>query len=156
MTRTLIEKLEAAEGPSRELDAEVAVALAGWEWHGGGEPREFQRFAGHWKKPGEEGYGTLEGQLCKCAESGNSEPPPYTSSLDAAVALVERLLPGAWRETSGPRAYLNIPKAVPNYWRATVQPWGPKNANTAGWGATEPLAILAALLKALEAREESE
>ena len=153
MTRTLIEKLEAASEPSRELDAEVAVALEGWEWHGGGEPREFQRFAGHWKKPGEEGYGTLEGQLCKCAESGNSEPPPYTSSLDAAVALVERVLPPLYGGTLPAYGWKwGVYKTL--YWTAWVREHGDEGVEV--MRKTPALALCIALLRALEAREESE
>ena len=58
----LIAKLEAAEGPSRELDAEIAAG-EGWT-----------RFSEYWLSPS--------------GRQRQYHPPAYTSSLDAALTLV--------------------------------------------------------------------
>lgn len=68
-----------------------------------------------------------------------------TSSLDAAVTLVPE---GAWRETNGPRRYLNIPTPVPNYWHCEISLWKPTYGDFHGWAATEAMAICAASLRA--------
>lgn len=60
----LVKRLEAATGPDRELDAELYDAFI--------EPLTWQ----------------------VVSDSGHQKPPCYTASLDAAVALVERVLPG--------------------------------------------------------------
>lgn len=67
-------------------------------------------------------------------------------SLDAALALVERVRPKAWIEINGPRKYLNIPTPVPNYWKAIVAPWEDKTEGV-GWAAAPAAALIAALLK---------
>lgn len=72
---------------------------------------------------------------------------PVTTSLDAAVALVERVKPEAYIEMSGPRKYLNIPTPVPNKWLAKVDDFR-------GWAATPAAALIAALLKAKGAGDE--
>jgi hypothetical protein len=70
----------------------------------------------------------------------------FSSSLDAAVSLVPE---GAWRETNGPRRYLNIPSPVPNYWHTEVTTWDPTRMSH-GWAATEAMSICAAALRARE------
>jgi hypothetical protein len=72
----------------------------------------------------------------------------YTASLDAALALVERVLPGSYVELSGPRKYLHIPTPVPNRWKAYIATFNHDGDKT-GWAATPALALLAALLRAL-------
>jgi hypothetical protein len=113
----LIAKLEKAEGPSRELDALIALA-SGWTVHHGD----------NWIGP--------HGQIVV---------PAYTASLDAAMTLVPE---GEWVELSGPRKYLNIPLPVPNHWRA--------EAGNIGWGATAPLALCTAALRARLLRNQGE
>jgi len=73
----LVERLEKAEGGSRELDAEIAL-LEGWtlqKMKGDRQP--------YWRKPGVTHWFSRE----------HDGPPMYTTSIDAAVALAERLLP---------------------------------------------------------------
>lgn len=97
----LVERLEKATGGDRGLDALLAQ-VAGWEWHGDGPVEEYPLWAGHWVQPGFPMNGTfgIRGKgLCDCnvidETHGNDKPPPaYTASLDAALALVERVLPG--------------------------------------------------------------
>lgn len=60
---TLIERIEAAEEPSRELDAEIARALSGNPTY-------------HW-------YMHFDGEY-----SSDATAPAYTASLDAAMTLV--------------------------------------------------------------------
>lgn len=73
----LIKRLEAATGPSRELDQEICLAL-GWT---------FQKMKGdrrpYFRKPGDTEF------------YQRSEPPDYTSSIDAALTLVPE---GWWAE----------------------------------------------------------
>ena len=91
----LLEALKEAEGPSRELDAMVAVTVDKWEWHGDGSAVEFQSWAGHWVQPSDEGSGTFDANgICDCVVASGQEPPHYTSFLDACLALQERVLPG--------------------------------------------------------------
>ena len=85
----------------------------------------------------------------------DSEPesaiPPYTASLDATVALIERVMPGFARHV----AYIpNIPTrktdAEARLWLPAQQTRGWKKETFSGDGKTEPLALLAALLSACE------
>lgn len=77
-------------------------------------------------------------------------PFKYTASLDAAVALVERCLPGAYRETTGPRRYLNIPTPVPARFRAEILH---DEVSATAWHDREPIALVLALLRALQSQE---
>ena len=69
-------------------------------------------------------------------------------SLGAAIALVERMLPGAYREASGPRKYLNIPTPVPAKFRAEILA---NRGGFVGWHEREPIALLLAMFRAIEA-----
>ena len=73
----LLERVMQATGPDREIDARVACLVQG---------RTFLEWSGH--------YYTCKEVAGSC---GGDEAivPPYTSSLDAVVALVERQMPGA-------------------------------------------------------------
>lgn len=100
MTRTeLIAKLEAATEGSRELDCCIAYEL-GWRHNGfreSGEIRsnEFKRImdmAGHWHTPGDRFADILnKAEYRKGFDEGRwpDEPPHYTTSLDAAMTLVD-------------------------------------------------------------------
>ena len=80
---TLIERLEAAEGPSRELDAEIAEQF-GWRiWRLG--LSAINPFGMHGSPA--EGIGIYNPRVAR-------ELPAYTASLDATLALVEEVLPG--------------------------------------------------------------
>ncbi len=69
-TAGIIERLEAASGPDRELDGAIALSF-GWT---------FEKMKGdrrpYYRKPGNTEYYL------------RSEPPHYTSSIDAALSLV--------------------------------------------------------------------
>jgi len=91
----LIARLEAATGPSRELDREIADVFGlgpdeSWErpMH---QPGIHNMDVGAW----------IKGSRLR-------ESPRYSSSIDAAVELAERLLPGrdiSWSNFSRARGY---------------------------------------------------
>lgn len=113
--RDLIERLEKADGPDRELDAKLARHLAG-------DPVD------HWFR--------LFGDWFT-----DRTIPSYTSSIDAAVALVERVLPGAeWEVTNTGRR----PGATVISYERRVR--------EGAYASTPAIAICIALLRAKEAR----
>jgi len=76
----LIEKLQAATGPDRELDCEIAVALDGYFE----VPPRFGRVAVDYAC-------TRGGETMLPGQGGDQLVPHYTASLDAVVELAERL-----------------------------------------------------------------
>lgn len=67
----LATRCEAASGPDRELDGDIVMAVLGWTLEkrkGDAKP--------YWRKAGTKEYYMRE-----------SGPPPYSSSLDAALSL---------------------------------------------------------------------
>lgn len=128
--RALIERVEKLGGPDREVDGEIFYAVAGSEWE------EAYRRA-------QEPCGCPHDMAVEVAKSRYA--PRFTASLDAAIALCERVLPGCYREMTGPRKYLNIPTPVPARFRAVVN-------NATGWHDQEPIALVLAALRALEAQ----
>jgi hypothetical protein len=87
----LIKRLEEAEAGSRELDALV------FRRFGGPLPKEFAGYGVEltWQADGSATMPVGEMQV-------RYDPPAYTASLDAALALADRVLPG---------------------WYCAVQPW---------------------------------
>jgi hypothetical protein len=79
----LIERVRGLEGPDRETDAEVDVAVFGGEtvW----TPTRYtnEQFPAS-RRPSKHHVGGFE----------NEHVPTYTASLDAVIALIERELPG--------------------------------------------------------------
>lgn len=69
---------------------------------------------------------------------------PVTASLDAALSLCERVLPG-WFET--------IERVGPNQWRAILSRREAGHDACYGKGRSRSLALLAALLRALISQE---
>lgn len=117
----LRERVRTATGPDHELTLAVAVACGAQVC-----PRN-HRFI-RW--PGE--------------DATYWQPPPYTASIDAAVALVERVLPNKeYRLDSGHKH------------RPHARIYLEKRLSVARHSATLPLAILAALLAALDARDDA-
>lgn len=74
--------------------------------------------------------------------------PPLTTSLDAAVALVAEMLPGAFWET-GTSQFDRQGR------HANAFVWCRDEPSHEAWAATPPLALLAALLSALLSQEAS-
>lgn len=139
----LLQRVEAASGPDQELDRALAVRLIGWCLH----PRDRQRDD---SAQSDTGWTCLD---CGADSWGNTGPtgqrrhatvPALTASIDAALALVARTCPEAeydiCRRRGTQRWHVLWWVTASAYW-LTFE------------GATAPLAILAALLKALIASE---
>lgn len=123
----LIEKLETAEEGSRELDAEIALQVAGWTL----EKRGAERKA-WWRAPGQ-----------SWASTYNNNPPQFTRSLDAALALVAAKLPsrewGVYADLENRRYDAFVADDV----------WDESFENITATAPTPALALCLALLKAL-------
>ena len=132
MTTELIAALEAAEGPSRELDRKIA-AIAGWHRV---EPR-FTRNHKHgaWIAP-EDFIGVMsDGSPILDSLHGTTlhrEVPPYTSSIDAALTLV----PDGWGWELRGSGYANL--MHPDH----------RQCDTEGYAATPATALVIAALRA--------
>lgn len=131
----LLARVEKAEGPDRELDRDLARAFGWTETDTGNDWRDV-----NWNRP--DGFRLPIGTL--------AEPPFFTASLDAALALCERVLPGwSWMlrgaSASGGQDFAKL-------WRPYQTP--PGNDFDA-FGKSPPLALLAAMLKALIAQAAS-
>ena len=132
----LIEKLEKAEGPSRELDAQI------WLETSPGVTRSVQHVVsatGAWPPYDIDETRDETGRLITV--------PAYTASIDAAVALAERVLPG-WRICT---------EFGQNYSIAQFKRgWGPARTEYLGMATTEraddeiALALCLAILKAIQ------
>lgn len=147
----LIERIEAASGPGRELDAHISFLI--------GDHKIVSRSSGWaiFEAPFEQGnWAAASG--CKSYDDAISmlasflSLPAYTTSIDAAVALVERMLPGQqW--TLGQNIHHR-------YWLCTLNvisgdPEGVTAMASSHAAPTPPLAVLAALLRALQHQEPS-
>lgn len=125
----LLERVEKASGPDRGLDEALANAF-GWDFQ---TKSEGGRVWTEWKRP--EGFRLPLGTL--------ADPPFFTASIDAALALVERVLPGA--------NCLGVEK-TPHGWDGYVSRNYVADGHWLHEGhdrASAPLALLAALLRAL-------
>jgi hypothetical protein len=83
----LLAKVKAATGPDREIDGALSAALR----VGKNLPDWALRWGGEWRP-------TIQGSVVLIEDNGNIGPhyssPEYTASIDAALALVGRVLPG--------------------------------------------------------------
>lgn len=132
-TVELIDRLTAATGPSLELDGQIWCAVNGYEfvmWDGAGcvyrDPNAPKWDAG-----------------IKHAQA--SIVRPYSASVDAAIALAKRVLPGApvimgWDQTETTRPW------------ARVGTWSAPDAT----GATPAISLILATLKALASNRSAE
>lgn len=123
--QSLLERVEKATGPDRELGVDILIGIGGWSCS-----EDFE-LSDH------------EGKVWSRAISPRKRPNPWEHmnpalSIDAALALVERVLPGwDWEielDEHGAAVFLRPDRVHAD-------------------GETVPLAILAALLKALIAQE---
>ena len=126
---SLIARLEAAEGPDRELDCHLWVAAQGGDARMNYVESESKCFV--WERG-------LDGMWIRGVVNFRAVPS-YTSSIDAAVSLAERVLPGN---------QVNVTKFTSTVARASI-------GN--GWIAasthkTPALALVLATVKALEGR----
>lgn len=90
----LITALENAKGPDRALDGHIAKQFG---WHRV-EPRFTRNRKGGWIAPQDFIGLSSDGSPILDSLHGTDihrDPPPLTRSLDAAVALAERVLPDA-------------------------------------------------------------
>lgn len=139
----LIARLEAASEGSRELDGVVAI-LAGWFRV---QPRFTHNRKGGWIAPENLIGADNEGRPQLDSLHGTTihrDPPRFTTSLDAIVALIERKLPG-W--------HLQVEKH-PGFCDATLWP-SPDAPYWLTHAATMPLALCIAFLRALQAQQET-
>jgi hypothetical protein len=136
----LLERVKAAKGPDRELDVMLADVL---------DVEPDPPLSCTFRQ-----YVRLHSSPAKVAENANSHHnilntalPRYTASIDAALALVERKLPGTMRAVGsmefGPFCRLVVPNDDGGFIDGYHEVLDAK---------TEPLAIIAALLTALIAK----
>lgn len=95
MTQTIIDKLERADGPDRELDRAIAKVMG---WHRV-EPRFTRSKHGAWISPDDWIGEYSNGSPITDSLHGTTmyrEVPAYTASIDAAMTLV----PEGWMLTS--------------------------------------------------------
>lgn len=126
----LIERLEKAESGSRLLDAAIFKGL------GGPLPSEFMGVGVDlkWQDDGSALFPIGEMQV-------RYNPPAYTTSLDAIVALIGEKLPGwTWQFQSPGWAELDVSTFV--------------GRQVSAQAATVPLAACIALLRALQTQEQ--
>jgi len=141
----IVARLEAASVGSREIDGLLARHFC---WHRV-EPRHMRGSAGGWIAP--EDFIGLNGDGSPKLDGlhGTSiyrDPPRLTQSIDAALALADRVLPGGyWRVHRLPP----LEAVYAPYWAT----FGPAGGQEAATGNTAPLALCIAILKARTAAE---
>ena len=140
VVRELLAKVQAATGPDREIDAALALLA--------GEP---QTFFGQFGLSLDH-FGEVDGPECfrdaRWAGGGHSYvAPTYTASLDAALALIERVLPRWSLRLSLSEGYRHPCVVMGRSY--------PTNKSVAVEHRSAPLAIIAAGLSALLAQQEA-
>lgn len=134
----LIARVEALTKADRETDIQIAVALIDAK-------REKNWY--HWQanRP----RGTTEGTPEEYWRSRHDRCPAFTASLDAAIALTERVLPGwSWearRSGTGDKGQATV-------WNPLKAPGHSSEQRTFN-RPTTAIALVLATLKALQARE---
>lgn len=140
----LLERVEKAEGPDRELDCEIAVAVGGFyvlpeRYPGGGVL---------YCHDADDGTSIMPGQ------ANDMLVPAYTASMDAALALVKRALPRWWlhslhehRTDIRLRGDVHDRIGPHGHWECGLQ-IETGGSLQVGRAQSLPLAILAALLRA--------
>lgn len=143
---TLAARVEALTGPSKEVDRAVA-RVVGWFRV---EPRHSRNRYGGWIAPDDFIGAYRDGSPMLDGLHGTTiwrDPPSWTASVDAVLALIARELPGwGWSVTSRRLkeafACVNEPNAVVEIVR--------------GEAATPALALLSAALRAKAAQQQME
>lgn len=133
--RELAERVEALEGPSREVDAEILVAID-WRWPDHEEGDITPKIVSD-----KRGLEWLTGRMLNSNSSIWRNLPSPTASLDAAMSLV----PEGWAIDL--RTFVTAPGAI-----AMVHP-GERPTETAR-AATPALALTAAALRAIASQKE--
>lgn len=80
---SLIARLEKEKGPNREIDRDIALTVDGFVYEKRGEDAKPWFY-----------HSTIGGRRQLISLYSSERLPAYTSSIDAAVALVQRVLPG--------------------------------------------------------------
>jgi len=147
----LIERVEGATGPDREADCELWALHHGLtlEWQGTTLVAGEEGVVG-WIDPGR----LARNFYTNRAKTGPGSIPAYTASIDAALALCERVLPEAW-----PGFQRNRVTDPARAWSAWLEifPEGVNFPDTYDFNAPTPaLALILAMLKALQAKEAGE
>ena len=129
---TILDRLRSAETGSRELDFHVYAESNNSE------------LIGHWRMTRREN----PSDWLDLDEPSwpNSGVPPYTASIDAALALVDKMLPG-WDWEVGRYHRLTFQAVL---WERGYR----DKTQILGHGASPALAIVTALFTAIEAKEE--
>jgi hypothetical protein len=135
--KELAAMLDAATGPSRELDADLAEVV-GLRI----EREHYTRYTQEWAPYIYDWMGCNKHPL-----------PRFTSSIDAALALVERLLPGAITVHAQQWKHPTYERPESWTWELSIYPRG---RTTATYSPTAPLAILRALVAALISQEKND
>lgn len=138
----LLARVEGARGPDRELDALIWLACGLDPVCG--SPMSGETRAGRFKfRPGQP-LSLLVAKYPKFIDLAAvaCQPAHVTTSLDAAVALAERVLPGF-------DADINIRRSDDEDMAAYLWPSGTYIGGYGGHGKTPALALLAAMLRAL-------
>ena len=138
----LIERLEKASGSDREIDCLLWAIQEGieLEWQGTTLVAGTVGVIG-WCDPG----ATARNFYTNRDVRGPGSIPALTASIDAALAFVERVLPGVmWRIGFDPDY---------GVWKAELVTAAPNCINKSARHEKVPLAILIAALKALQERE---
>ena len=123
--RDIAKRLEAATGPDWKIDKRIALLFSlGWDYSADWGPR------------------------------GCDSPVAfeYSASIDAALALVEKVLPG-WITSSANQA-VNLGDSNPTWFWELDNPRSPDTTPQGRSAPTAPLAIMKAIFAALIAQEE--
>ena len=126
---SLIEKLEQAEGPKRELDFWLSVRVFDPSSHTDDELQADIELVG------------IEGMVIEA---------PFTSSIDAAVSLAERVLPGCFYLASKGKTRHDEPLYAAQIMFGTDEVMGEAESD-----ASLAVAIVAATLRALQQKGSS-
>lgn len=136
----LIERLELASGPDREIDVWLWALSekVDLEWQGTTLVAGYHGVVG-WCDPGKLSRNFRTNRDTR----GPGSIPPFTASIDAAVALAEATLPGCrWRVGFDP---------AEGIMKGSVVGEAPKCASGIGLSDCAPTAMLIATLKAMQA-----
>lgn len=129
--QALRERVEKAEGPDRSIDGDIVVQL--------GLADRYRNWYEHQPETDDEWQMLVSGKWVSL--------PAFSASIDAAVALIERKLPGYGFE---------VLASDRDSYRAAVWPWISSRGTRAqighqhSYAKTPALALIAALLSALE------
>ena len=148
---SLIERVEAASGPDDKLHAEILCALLAPE----GSMVEQSRFNGRWCVYEPATRGNEPFRIWQTPNPWRQDGQDVTESLDAVIALCERVLPADHHSIYGE---LVVPSGVCEM-SITLKEGGKAWATSpeySGVGRTPALALLLALLRAKQAMETGE